>query len=117
MTGSVKSVCYVKCEIENERSILLIARKVNREGKVEKFFVFIRLYAHNRVSVSTKGNKQYAAIVKKCMQGATSAWCYFNKEWFIRDMREEGVPDPLITEFLDNLFMDDQVILRPTHFF
>jgi hypothetical protein len=83
---------------------------------VEKFFVFIRLYAHNRVSVSTRGNKQYAAIAKKCMQSATSAWCHFNKECFIDEMREAGVPDPLINEFLDNLSMDDQVILTPNHY-
>ena len=84
---------------------------------MEKFLIFLRLYAHNKVSVWTNGNEQYAATAKKCMQSATSAWCHFDKERFISDMRKQGVPDSLIIEYVENISMDDEVILRPDKIF
>lgn len=72
-------------------------------------FCHVRGHAQGKFAVSTRGDPQYKDAVEDAAGGAIGdVVVQFNKEKFESMLKEKGIPEERIKEFMANLFIDDE---------
>jgi hypothetical protein len=74
---------------------------------------FIKLYARGRFGLLFSGSMKNAKAAEKCFRQALEISVNLNVNSFARAMRDRGISEKEIHEFLDNCTLVDEVHLGP----
>jgi hypothetical protein len=73
--------------------------------------VCVKKYAAGKSYAWISGPDEYAAVAGQCLIRSFSTISYIIEDSFRRRMREKGVPDDVIEEFLRGASVDDEAYL------
>ena len=74
----------------------------------------IKLYARGKIGLLFSGNMKHAKAAQKCFRQALEISVNLNSNSFAKEMRNRGVSEKAIHEFLDSCTLVDEVHLSPS---
>lgn len=80
-------------------------------GKLEGF---VKLYAGGKVGLLFSGDRRYEKAADECFRRALEISVGLNAHSFAKEMRNRGVSEKAIHEFLDSCTLVDEVHLSPS---
>jgi len=72
---------------------------------------FVKLYAHGKIGLLFDGPEAYRKVAEACFKRALDIRVTVNDIEFVRAMRDQGVPEAVIKQFLDTCSLIDEVHL------
>ena len=68
---------------------------------------FVKLYAHGKIGLLFDGPEAYQEVAEECFKRALDVHVTINDIEFVRAMRDQGVPEADIKQFLDTCSLID----------
>jgi len=93
----------------NGNHIIQIARK-----EVNFADGFVKLYARGKIGLLFSGDARYWSAAEECFRKALDICVGIKVVSFAKEMRNRGVPEQAIHEFLNNCTLVDEVYFNPT---
>ena len=72
---------------------------------------FVKLYAHGKIGLLFDGREEYQIIAEECFKRALDVHITVDDIRFVRAMRDRGVAEAAIKEFLNTCSVFDEVHL------
>ena len=72
---------------------------------------FVKLYAHGKIGLLFDGPEEYQSIAEECFKRALDVHITVDDIRFVRAMRDRGVTEAAINEFLKTCSVIDEVHL------
>ena len=78
----------------------------------------VKLYAHGKIGLLFDGPEKYRGVAEECFEHALDIHIKVDDLGFVRAMRDRGIPEAAINEFLKTCLLVDEVrlaSLNPFH--
>lgn len=77
---------------------------------------FVKLYARGKMGLLFKGPQRHRKVAQQCFRRALDVSVRFDHILFVEQMRDCGLPEMIIRQFLDSCTIIDEVRLDEAEF-